>query len=220
MGRGLSEASEGLARTLGAVGRATRTAAEFEGRMTVLGLNAILLSSRLGTEGRAMVEVAQQLRDIARSITEVIAQIRLDIEAIADTAGGLDVPEDEALAQRLAAAAEAAAEVSRLADGVGGHLREMDAIRRGGDLAQGFWTAEKVLDDFALAAAALEPLAAALDPPGEAPGPLPASLREALQPIRRLYTMQSERDLHDALLRGDPPGVSAETPAADDVLFA
>jgi hypothetical protein len=202
------------------VGRATRTAAEFEGRMTVLGLNAILLSSRLGTEGRAMVEVAQQLRDISHSITEVIAQIRQDTEAIAATAGGLDVPEDEALAARLAEAAEAAGEVSLLASGVGGHLRELDARRRGGDLAQGFWRADKVLEDFAAAAAALAPLAAALDSGAEEAAALPAELREAALPIRRLYTMRAERDLNDALFRGGPPGATADAPREDDVLFA
>lgn len=215
-GQGLAEASAGLAATLGGVGRATRRAAEFEKRMTVLGLNAILLSSRLGSEGRAMVEVAQQLRDIARSITEVIALLRQDTEGIADTAGGLDVPEDEALARRLIAADEAADEMSLLAGSVRSQLAEMGALRSGSEIAETFRTAERELAAFQDGAAALAVLADRLDSLSGPLPPLPAGAEEAVAAIRRIYTMKAERDVHDGLFPQWAP-LAAEGPPQEDV---
>ncbi len=206
-GQALADASSDLSRTLSGVGQATRTAAEFERRMTVLGLNAILLSSRLGTEGRAMVEVAQQLRDIARSITEAIAELRTDTEGIAATAGGLDVPEDGALAGRLVSAATAAGQVSDFARTVREQLAEMGSLRASADIAETFWQAERDLEAFGEVAQRLEVLALGLDHPGTALLPLDPSAADAVSAIRRIYTMQSERDLHDELFPAPAPAV-------------
>ncbi len=220
-GRGLSQASESLAQTLGEVGRATQTAAEFERRMTVLGINAILLSSRLGTEGRAMVEVAQQLRDIARNITEVIAQLRHDTEGIALTAGGLDKPEDEALSGRLVIAAEAAAQVSLLGHTVGEQLVQMKALQDAGDIAETFWRAERDLETFSRSAESLERVAALLEQVGERMPNLPAGAEEGVSAIRCIYTMQAERDIHDALFPKLAPTKpdEASNSESDEVTF-
>lgn len=220
-GQALASASDGLAGTLAEVGQATRTAAEFERRMTVLGLNAILLSSRLGTEGRAMVETAQQLRDIARSITGVVAQLRQDTEGISGTAGGLQRPEDQALEGRLLAASGAAEEVSRLARTVGEQLGEMGALRSAGEIAGSFWTADGELGAFGEVAFALEATADALDPPGQ-PAPLPPpGSEEEIAAIRRLYTMQVERSIHDELFPAltPAPAATAGAPVAEGEEF-
>lgn len=217
-GHALSGTSEGLATALAGVGEATRTAAEFEKRMTVLGLNAILLSSRMGPEGRAMVEVAQQLRDLARSITELISLLRQDTEGIAATAGGLEAPEDGLLADRLAAALEATGEVSALARSVGLRLGEMRAARPAAEIAQAFRQAEREFEEFGASAAALADVARRLDPPGQ-PGPaLPTGAGETLAGIRRIYTMQAERQIHDALFPQLAAPAAVE-PDGEDVLF-
>jgi hypothetical protein len=218
-GRVLSEASDGLARALAGVGEATRPAAEFETRMTVLGLNAILLSSRMGSEGRAMVEVAQQLRDIARSITELIALLRQDTEGIAVIAGGLDMPEDAVLAGQLAAAAQATGEVSALARAVDRQLGEMAEARPAAEIAQAFLQSERELLGFESGTRALLTLADRLAPPGLPVPLLPSGAEEAVADIRRLYTMQAERVIHDALF----PHLAAPIPPGnpeDEVIFA
>lgn len=221
-GRALAEASDALSRTLGGVGAATRAAAEFETRMTVLGLNAILLSSRMGSEGRAMVEVAQQLRDIARGITELIARLRQDTEAIAATAAALALPEeagpDAALDARLGAAHAAAAEVSLLASAVGAQLEEMAATRSAAEISQAFGSAEGELEGFAARVLTLGGVVAELDPPGAPLPPLPPEGEAEVAALRRLYTTQAERTVHDALF----PHLAPETaPVAeeDDILF-
>lgn len=218
-GRVLSEASGGLARALAGVGAATRAAAEFEARMTVLGLNAILLSSRMGSEGRAMVEVAQQLRDIARGITELIGQLRQDTEAIATTAAALAAPEDEALEGRLATALAATGEVSMLASAVGAQLEEMAAARSAGEVAQAFCRAEGELEAFAARVLDLEEVALALDPPGAAP-PCPPEAGEDALAIRRTYSMEAERAIHDAVFPDLAPPPAAPVAEEDDFLFS
>ncbi len=218
-GRVLSEASDGLARALAGVGDATRTAAEFEKRMTVLGLNAILLASRMGSEGRAMVEVAQQLRDIARSITERISLLRQDTEGIAATAGGLDAPEDGAPAGRLAAAIEATGQVSDLARSVEHQLGEMAAARPAADIAEAFQGAERELANFAGPVQWLVAAADRLDPGGSR-GRFPSNATEdTLAEVRRVYTMQAEREIHDAMFPHLAAPATAEGVERDE-LFA
>jgi hypothetical protein len=198
-GRALSEASDGLAGALVGVGDATRTAAKFEKRMTVLGLNAILLASRMGTEGRAMVEVAQQLRDIARSITERISLLRQDTEGIAATAGSLDAVQGKTPAERLIAAAEATGQVSDLARSVGRQLGQMAAARPAADIAEAFQRAEQELSDFAGLVRWLAGVADRSDAGSSSEPHLSSGMEAIIAEVRGLYLMQSERRIHDAL---------------------
>ena len=110
----LTGSSWGLADTLADAGQDAGEAAEFERRMTVLGLNAILLASRLGPEGRAMEEVAQQQRNIARSIIDVMSRLRGDLEGVVSAAGDLHDSEDQDLTAALQGAEGATVEVKAL----------------------------------------------------------------------------------------------------------
>lgn len=218
-GNTLSEASDGLAQALAGVGDATRSAAEFEKRMTVLGLNAILLASRMGSEGRAMVEVAQQLRDIAQGITERISLLRQDADGIATTASGLDASGNGSPSDSLAAATEAMRQVSELARSVDRQLGEMAAARPAADIAEAFRMAEQELGLYLVRAQALLGAADRLEPSSEPLLTLSEAGEELAAEVRRVYTMQAERDAHDAMFP-QLAALDATAPEEEDVLFA
>ncbi len=215
----LTTASRGLVATLAGAGQNADQAAEFERRMTVLGLNAILLASRLGPEGRAMEEVAQQQRDIARSIIEVMGLLRQELEMVVTTSDALDAPEDEVLAVALQSAAEAALEISVLSGRVRGHLATMESVRGSDEIAVVVEHAGRELDSFVRLAENLEKAAETLEQSG-AVGAIDPAWNAALARVRSLYSMQAERDIHDRLF---PRDTADQGPAAefeeDDVLF-
>ncbi|TNC52003.1 hypothetical protein FHG66_04155 [Rubellimicrobium rubrum] len=216
----LTVTSRGLAATLAGAGQNADQAAEFERRMTVLGLNAILLASRLGSEGRAMEEVAQQQRDIARSIIEVMGLLRKELEAVVVTSGALDAPEDETLTGTLHAAAEAALEISILSGRVRGHLAAMDSVRGSDEIAVVVERAGRELDHFMDMAKGLDEVARVLDQ-GHVAAEAPPGHSETFARVRTLYSMQSERDIHDRMFPRDAAAeIAAEPEEEDDFLFA
>ncbi|WP_210528187.1 hypothetical protein [Rubellimicrobium arenae] len=217
----LLAASRGLMQTLAGAGRDAGEAAEFERRMTVLGLNAILLSSRLGPEGRAMEEVAQQQRDIARSIIDVMGRLRRNIEDVMTTSGKLDDAEDNLLVESLRHAGDGAREVTILAGRVRSHLSAMSGGRGPEEIVHIMGRSGEEIDEFLMSALALdrmmpasdvEPVIKDLDAEGEA----------FLQRIRAIYTMHAEREVHDAKFPNlaAAPATAAATLDEDDILFA
>ncbi|RVV99797.1 hypothetical protein EKE94_03745 [Mesobaculum littorinae] len=94
--------------------------AVFDSKMTILGLNAILVSSRIGEEGRAMSEVSQQLRNLTRDITDALQDLTASVNEIADCSNDLPAAADnDEAGPPPDPAREAADEISRLADDLG-----------------------------------------------------------------------------------------------------
>jgi hypothetical protein len=217
----LTASSQGLAGKLADTGQNVGEAAEFERRMTVLGLNAILLASRLGPEGRAMEEVAQQQRDIARSIIEVMGQLRRDLEGVVVASGDLDTGADRDLAGTLRTAEGIAGEIMGLSHRVKGHLTAMEAVRDAREILELVDRARSEIEGFARVAAGLDEVAWALDQGGKSDG-IGEEERALLAWARRLYSMQAEREVHDALFPAATLSEAAASSVAelDDVLFA
>jgi len=217
----LTASSQGLAGKLADTGQNVGEAAEFERRMTVLGLNAILLASRLGPEGRAMEEVAQQQRDIARSIIDVMGQLRRDLEGVVVASGELDTGADKDLTVTLRTAEGIASEIMGLSSRVKGHLTAMEAVRDAGDILELVDQARAQIEGFAQVAAGLQDVARGLDR-SSIPGGMGDEEHALLAWARSLYSMQAERAVHDALFPRGAANEPQEQAAADldDVLFA
>ncbi|EYD76544.1 putative transducer like protein [Rubellimicrobium mesophilum DSM 19309] len=198
----LTDSSRSLAETLADAGQDAGSAAEFERRMTVLGLNAILLASRLGPEGRAMEEVAQQQRQIARSIIDVMSRLRRDLEGVVAAAGDLHAGADEDLAAALQGAGSATSEVMSLSDRVRQHLGELERVRGAGELVELVEDARKEIECFAEMAASLAGVAEDLDDSLDEMDLKDGGTTSFLARARRLYSMQAERLVHDRLFPG------------------
>jgi hypothetical protein len=172
--------------------------ADLESRMHHLGINAILVSSRIGTEGRAMTEVAHQLREctgtIGRNTARIVHLARLqELNAViflAPTEKAAGGATGNAIRSLQAGATDLDALLDGLAAAPG--TGEEDPLATARDMLTGFMAGSHL------------PRAQALAPPE-------AAERAVLDEIRATYTMQAERTLHDALF---PPPDSSARPAA------
>lgn len=179
------------------------------------GLNAVLICAKLGEEGRSLRELAQWLRyltdesdtitarlqsaldrtrdQLALTGSDRIDQLRRSLAGFLDNAGAL-----QAQLAGIDACLSGAVEVCRKTD----HSLGL-ALGGARDTMSGYETS---LQDVAAASVLMQARLLVLPPPAL---PLVAGSPEAdlVAEIRRRYTMQSERDLHDALI-----GDAAEAP--------
>ncbi len=183
------------------------------------GLNAVLICAKLGEEGRSLRELAQWLRyltdesdtitarlqtaldrtraQLSLTGTDRIDQLRGSLAGFLDHAGAL-----QAQLAGIDACLSGAVEVCRSTDQSLGH-----ALGGARDAMSGY---DASLQDVAAASLLMQVRLATLPPPEL---PLIAGSPEAdlMAELRRRYTMQSERDLHDALIGAET--AQAETPA-------
>lgn len=166
---------------------------EFDEAMLYLGINATLVSSKLGGKGRAMVEVSQQLRDCTIEVrdcnTKIVQYAKLqELNAILfSTIANIDESSQAvAMVDGLEAAHRTISEgISSLEECVSRDGNDSFAMARDRLLGFGQERALSViLPSFDLDAA----------PEAEALAPI-------LDEIRGLYTMQAEREVHDEVLR-------------------
>ncbi len=181
------------------------------------GLNAVLICAKLGEEGRSLRELAQWLRHLTDESDAITARLQVALDRTRDqlTLTGSDridqlrallagfLANAGALQAQLAgidACFSGAVEVCRSTDHSLG--QSLGGAR---DTMSGYHAS---LQDVAAASLVMQARMAALPPPG-LPVIADSPAATVLAEIRRRYTMQSERDLHDALI-----GVEAEAPTA------
>jgi chromosome segregation ATPase len=196
--------------------------------MRLMGLNATLKCGRLGSEGRALSVIAQELRAYANRTVEDSRGLMQRLDAIAAAADGLEKQwEEQAAGSSLdditgamraavavfdAAGEDQAAALNRLVQGSGA----------AGSMLQ---QASRRIADHATLAARLRRVAQRLDhAAGQADpaDPRIADMRaHVLALLEGRYTMASERVIH-ALFAGDGPasdGATSAPASADDFLF-
>ncbi|OYU18994.1 MAG: hypothetical protein CFE34_07610 [Rhodobacteraceae bacterium PARR1] len=181
------------------------------------GLNAVLICAKLGEEGRSLRELAQWLRHLTDESDAITARLQVALDRTRDqlTLTGSDRI-DQLRAGLAAFLANAGALQAQLA-GIDACLSGAVAVCRSTDqsLGQALGGARDTmsgyhasLQDVAAASLVMQARLAALPPPA-LPVIADSTAATVLAEIRRRYTMQSERDLHDALV-----GVEAEAPTA------
>lgn len=194
----LEPAMNWLADAYGAAAKSAEHIGDLQNRMHLLGINAMLASNKVGSEGKAMTQVALHLRDCTAAIgthsNAIVQAAQLqELDAIlfaAPTAKAAD-PENQ---QQLAAVVQDCEDFLAKA-------AQLDRAEREGGL--------KVLGDVRGGLARLQKRLEAVRPRNGTMAVLDPSeeLHTALDTIRGIYTMQGERDLHDRLI-GRSPAVS------------
>lgn len=180
----------------------------FDEAMLYLGINATLVSSKLGNEGRAMVEVSQQLRDCTLEVRESNMQIvhfaklqELNAILFAAVASVDDVTKAVGMVETLENAQRT------ICDGISSLEKCVSK-----DSTNSFRAAHDRLSQFAR-----KKTLSVECPSYQIKTLAPADgLGAILGDIRASYTMQSERELHDAIVNQ----VSLEQPDLESWLAA
>ncbi len=186
----------------------------------LIGVNAGLKANRLGPDGRGLVVIAQELKDIAKLISDDAEKLMPVIVLIQETAGGLDrkqlhgVNRIGAIDQTLRAA------VDRLRDGnlrLGGVLARLveDGVNFGDILCNAqddISVSDTTNENVCVAADALREAAVARRQPAseEEAGRARNAVNEF---VRASYTMEAERRIHDFIV-GNVNQVDMEHDAA------
>lgn len=191
------------------VGLQARKVHEFDKRMMLVGLNAIVVASRLGREGRAMTEVSQQLREVSGQISESHRRLLDAIERIVAETRQLGDAEGPGAALTGAAAGEALVALEELAAEM---EHRVSAAGAGIDGAEAgiFAPIRAARSRLAGYRAETESLARAVGELPEAGRTTPTAAAATLSELRGLYTMDEERALHDGYA-GTPPASPGET---------
>ncbi|WP_422075035.1 hypothetical protein [Tranquillimonas rosea] len=193
--RGMVEAAS----TYGAADAAAAQIADADGAIHLLGLNATLVSGRLGTAGDPMAEVSKQLRTCTARIGEETRRlIALTTAQISDAERLEQDGTRHGAGETLGPLLTLDTRLRELLDNVAKLGRDsgeasVDLVRR----------AEAALRRFQRRATEMRPA-----PAGDVASPLPLSA-ELAQRVRALYSMEEERRLHDRLL-GTAPGSEAD----------
>ncbi|MBC2834131.1 hypothetical protein H7F16_01340 [Gemmobacter straminiformis] len=204
------------------------------------GLNAVLICAKLGEEGRALRELAQWLRTLTDESDAIVLRLQEVLgrtAALADGLGGDRIAGlDAALQGFFADAGSLGAVMADIGQGRGDAARLFDAAGQSLPLRlrqaeQHLLRFQLLLREMAFVDAALAARRAMLGPRP----PLDAEGAARMLALRKGYTMQSERDLHDRIVggalasgvEGAALAVAAAVPTApvaagddlDDILF-
>lgn len=200
---------------------------EVEYKMRLLSLNAAVKCAQLGARGRALDVISQQLRaltgetvisahgaveQLTRAADVATAFTGSPIGATADGVGALEREATAALSLFSAVSdrlGQALGELRRDTPIVARQLADaMDDLGRHSTLSE-------ALSDAEIAVAELAAGAPSTPPAGEAAGNL-------LSDLRRRYTMDQERRIHDAftgIAQAEPHPVHGSPDSVDDLLF-
>ena len=188
-----------------ATGTMAARVSQLDGQIQLLGTNATLVSARLGPEGRAMSELAVQLRDCAHELSAQISQIVRLATLQKMNASIFLVPPDES-GQGIAAVRA----MEELAATLGTALSAMTEMVAG-DRHEPLQDSKQRLVKLLQSVRATDHA----DGGDMAPKMDCDPVLRFLDDVRPIYTMQAERDVHDALCPGARQ--AAPTEAADTV---
>ena len=179
------------------------------------GLNAALVCAKLGREGLPLREIARWLRELTDTSDASISVLQDQLGAARNLGAHVDTRRVEQLLTEVSeAAAKADALIREIAGGQGvmtaaaGRLAQAERVipERLGHGARLLRAVERDQSELPGLADRLEALAAS-DPDG-ARGHV-GTTPEQLARLRRLYTMEGERTIHDRLF---PPDAAADMP--------
>ncbi|KAA2311398.1 hypothetical protein E0K93_20625 [Puniceibacterium sp. HSS470] len=199
-----------LAEYYGSVAVASQATSLMDQEMHLLGVNAILVSGRIGQQGQAMMEVSRQLRDATAQIGSKTSRI-VELAALQEMNANIfsvSLTSNEDL-ETHARAASLEKEVQQLRETLEIMTATMEKIGSGDPVLEAQHGLEGFVDSMNRVFAPIRHMAPmAVTDPG---------LQTLLATLRATYTMQSERVLHDRLF---PEHGSMSVPEeADDVFF-
>lgn len=211
------------------------TVRSLEADIRIMGLNATLKCGRLGSQGRPLSVIAQELRVYANHIAAHAGTIMADLEAVVGSAGALSRGDHGAVdiatvAQVMTNSVDRLGAAGRsLADALATLDRDSGTVAMLLDeTAQHIRVHEEIGQTLRTAAADLARFAPEPASPSDAATP-PAC--QMLEMMARSYTMEKERIIHERVVPGTsgqaftpgPPtrqaAPSAVEPAIDDLLF-
>jgi len=180
---------------------------DMENRIHRIALNATIRAVQLGGAGNALNVVAEAMQRLAMDSSEITEQVGGVIDRITAAASGLSqrrgefedrdvLPEIQKTIAELHSSSEASLSRVRSIADIGSRLGA--AIH---DVRSGFTVGKLVADGIESARATLEKIAGAMAPPsldGSSGG------EQHLHDLAARYTMQAERDVHQAIVAGAP----------------
>ncbi len=224
----LSEAVDDLAAAVGTMLGYIETFHSIGHHIRLDSLNATIRCSRLGNDGRAFRQVAQELRNLTEAMAGPVKEVTENLESTSMTLSGFldaraDQPDHAAGSLR-----ETIETTLRRVEDTGARLRDLAGhmAEKGPEAEERLRiTAAKVSGkrDFCRpwrdVAAELTVLAAQDDPDDE----LPAEREQVLAEMFERYTMNAEREIHRTLFGGDTAlqkdPAETEGSSLDDIFF-
>jgi hypothetical protein len=197
---------------------------EIEANMRLVGLNAAVKCAQLGPRGAALSVIATQLRELTRDIVAAARTATASLEQATTAARAFTTQSAGKVTTELGRLEAEAMQALALLEAVDGRLRAaLAALERDGPTAAAqLEAASRGLDGHAAIAEALSDVHIRLAGlvPDTAAASDPAALAAAFAHLRRGYSMEAERRLHDRLIGEPPEPVSApESAEVDDALF-
>ncbi|MGE5506220.1 MAG: hypothetical protein ACM31L_17495 [Actinomycetota bacterium] len=193
--------------------------------MRLMGLNATLKCGRLGSEGRALSVIAQELRAYANRTVDDSRGLMQRLDSIAAAADSMEKQwEERATGNGLDDITTAMRAAVSVFDDAGGELATALArlVDNGGSAANHLQSASRRIADHAGLAARLRRVAQRLERTAGEADPTDPRLGEMRNHVLRLlegrYTMASERVIH-ALFAGDEAEAAPAPVSAEDFLF-
>ena len=204
-------------RTVGILLGHVEAVQDIEANMRLVSLNAAVRCAQLGPRGASLTVIATQLRELT-SETVAAAESAVDwlsqSAALADAFGATTAADGAARGGGLEQGATLALELlSGLDQKLAGALASLDTdgtrvialLQMAANGLDGLGALSEAMDDIRMQIAGLAP---------EVPSAHADELAGLIAGLRRLYTMEAERTVHDALFGS--PEMSAAAPAADD----
>lgn len=193
------------------VGVLVEDATRYNRDMGLSGINAILVSKRLGDRGLAMMEVSRQLREATSQIGRQSDEIAALSQAQEQSANALLRATRGSLKSDLEGLATG---LEHRIDSFAKHLSQV--VAQSNDIGHG--------DPFLRLRTLLDQLAGGVErasdnlPDSQSYDEVNGPLRDLVDSLRTLYTMKDERDIHDALFPRTHDGGAAvgSAPAHDD----
>lgn len=192
---------------------------DIEANMRLVSLNAAVRCAQLGPRGASLTVIATQLRELT-SETVVAAESAVDwlsqSAALADAFGATTATDGAGEGRGLEQGATLALELlSGLDQKLAAALSSLDTdgtrvialLQKAANGLDGLGALSEAMDDIRMQIADLAP--------DEIASEQSAQLTGLIAGLRRLYTMEAERAVHDTLF--GPPVASAAAPASDDM---
>lgn len=192
---------------------------DIEANMRLVSLNAAVRCAQLGPRGASLTVIATQLRELT-SETVVAAESAVDwlsqSAALADAFGATTATDGAGEGRGLEQGATLALELlSGLDQKLATALSSLDTdgtrvialLQKAANGLDGLGALSEAMDDIRMQIADLAP--------DEIASEQSAQLTGLIAGLRRLYTMEAERAVHDTLF--GPPVASAAAPASDDM---
>lgn len=193
---------------------------EIESNMRLVSLNAAVRCAQLGPRGASLTVIATQLRELTSEtvVAAEAAMARLDESSA--LAGSFGTASDQGSGQisELEGQATLALDIlSRLDENLAAALgrlnsdgpKVIDLLEKAAQGLSGQSAMAEALDDIAIATASLSPEA----PPGQ----ISPALGNVLAGLRKSYTMEAERQIHDRLFPEDAATADTTDERATDV---